>query len=297
MNDKLTLKTKLRAVYGLDSKHARYQNIPLFVQEALGYAETIDENWRGDTARYQYLLDQVTFADGVVVGDVGANTGFFTLSLAHAYPNGRFIAYESNPVHAQFIRQVADYFAMPNVEVAETAVDLQHAAHLPPHDVLLHFNVLHHAGHDFDQPHVPSLADFDGYAVNYLTGLRTAVSQALVFQMGSNWGGQKTSPIIGVKDDLNKVNYMANLLDRSGWQVSQIALATRDWRQQIVYKKLPPDLVAISCCAPRQISPEQAQLLETEIAAYDLDQFPGEFYRRPLIVCSPKNIQDSGKPQ
>lgn len=292
MNDKLALKTKLRALYGIDSKHANYQNIPHFVQEALGYVETIDENWRGDTARYHYILDQVAFADGVVVGDVGANTGFFTLSLAHAYPNGRFIAYESNPTHAQFIRQVADYFAMTNVEVVETAVDLQNVAHLPPHDVLLHFNVLHHAGHDFDQADVPSLTDFDGYAVNYLTRLRTAVSQTLIFQMGSNWGGEKTSPIIGVKDDLKKLNYMASLLTRSSWQVTQIALATRDGRHQIVYKNLPPDLVAISCHASRQISPAQAQLLETEIAAYNLDQFPGEFYRRPLILCSPENSAD-----
>ena len=292
MNDKLTLKTKLRQLYGIDSKHANYQNIPVFVQEALGYSETIDENWRGDTARYQYILDHIAFADGVIVGDVGANTGFFTLSLAHAYPSSRFIAYESNPTHAQFIRQVADYFAMENVQVAATAVDLQNAAHLPPHDILLHFNVLHHAGHDFDQVHVPSLADFDVYALNYLTRLRTAVSQSLVFQMGSNWGGQKKSPIIGVKDDLEKLSYMANLLTHSGWQIIHVALATRDWQQQIVYKNLSPDLVAIICHTPHQINPQQAQILETKIAAYELDQFPGEFYRRPLIICCPKNSDD-----
>ena len=71
-----TLKKKLADLYNDQTKHARYQNIPEFVCQALNYSESIDENWRGDSARYQYLLKEFSLGAEHVFGDIGANTGF-----------------------------------------------------------------------------------------------------------------------------------------------------------------------------------------------------------------------------
>src|SRR6266496_1777913 len=94
------IKDELKALYGDASKHSAYQSIPDFVSAALGYSEVIDEGWRGDKPRLAYLLRTRQPADGELWGDFGANTGFFTLSLAYRYPNVRFAAIEAHPNHA-----------------------------------------------------------------------------------------------------------------------------------------------------------------------------------------------------
>src|SRR5437764_15156702 len=97
------IKGELKALYGDASKHSVYQSIPEFVSTALGYSEVIDDGWRGDRPRLAYLLTVRRPADGELWGDFGANTGFFTLSLAHRYPNARFAAIEAHPNHAEFL--------------------------------------------------------------------------------------------------------------------------------------------------------------------------------------------------
>ncbi len=275
-----SLKARLQALYNDDTKHANYQNIPAFVRDAMGYREQIDEAWRGDTARYRLILDEQPIAAGQVIGDVGANTGFFTLSLAHTYSATQFVAYETNPNHADFVHLIADAFAMTNVSVEQLAVDLAGIDRLPQHDSLLHLNVLHHAGHDFDRALVSNVGEFAGYAVAYLSKLRRATAN-LVFQMGSNWGGDKATPIVPVRDDCGKIMLTQRLFREAGWRVTNIALATHAG-DEIVYRCLPAEL--LSLIEQNSAAAELAELTAC-VAQFDLDRFPGEFYRRPIFFC------------
>jgi hypothetical protein len=276
-----TLQENLRQLYNDQSKHANYQNIPTFIREALGYSETINEEWRGDTARYQLLQRLVDFPSLAAVGDVGANTGFFTLSLAHQFPATRFIAYESNPNHANFMQQIAAHFQMANVDVQTTAVDLSGLSTLPSHDLMLHLNVLHHAGHDFDRPLVPDVPAFDAYGRSYLTQL-AAKTKALFFQMGSNWCGNKATPIIPATEDAAKIFYLARLFRESGWQIAQVALTTRNAAGEIVYELMPEETTAV-------LNQPDTTVRQTAVADFvhtcNPDQFVGEFYRRPIFLC------------
>lgn len=274
------LKARLQALYNDDTKHANYQNIPAFVRDAMGYREQIDEGWRGDTARYRLILEQLSIAPGQVIGDVGANTGFFTLSLAHSHSQAQFLAYETNPNHADFVRLLADAFGMTNVTVQPIAVDLAGIDRLPQHDILLHLNVLHHAGHDFDRDLVSSAQDFPGYAVSYLSRLRRKTA-VMVFQMGSNWGGNKATPIVPVRDDCGKIVLFDRILREAGWQVTTIALATHA-EDAIVYRCLPAELV--SQVQSTNSDADDAELVAC-VARFELDRFPGEFYRRPIFFC------------
>lgn len=269
---------ELKALYGDASKHSAYQSIPTFVSEALGYSETIDEGWRGDRPRLGYLLTVRQPVDGEVWGDFGANTGFFTLSLAHRYPGTRFVAIEANPNHSHFIRRVADHFGLANVDVMDRAVGLAELHELPNFDFLLHLNVLHHAGHDFDAEIVPARDQFPAYAVRYLRALRARAGRML-FQLGSNWGGDKGQPLIGAREDIAKLRLFSSWLAAAHWRIEATAYPRKASDGTVEYWKL----VAGAC--ERE---EQGLRMASEESdhAIDLDVFPGEFYRRPLFLCS-----------
>lgn len=274
------IRDELKALYGDASKHSTYQSIPDFVSEALGYSEVIDEGWRGDRPRLAYLLSMRQPADGELWGDFGANTGFFTLSLAHRYPSTRFAAIEANPNHARFIRRIADHFGLGNVELIDRAVGLRELNGLPNFDFLLHLNVLHHAGHDFDGDIVPTRSEFPDYAVRYLRALRPHAS-GMIFQLGSNWGGDKREPLIAVRDDVPKLRLFSAWLETAGWRIEATAYPRKAPDGRIDYR----GLIAIDDRWPGQSLGESFETQDHPINTIDLDAFPGEFYRRPLFLC------------
>lgn len=272
------LKEKLEALYNDGSKHSRYQNIPEFVRNELGYTETIDENWRGDTARFTYLTKNLQFGDGKSIGEIGANTGFFTLSLANANPSSTFYAYEINPTHAAFIQDIGESFQMKNLVVMAQGVDMEGIAKMEQHDILLNYNVLHHAGVDFDSDLLASVEGYEAYATEYLTRMATKTKK-MVFQIGSNWGGNKLKPIIPLSDDAEKIAFNARLFKNAGWKILDISLHTR-LDGSLAYRSLSADVLnQINLCPVG----EEKALVETLV---DLSEFPSfsEFYRRPIFI-------------
>lgn len=260
------LKAELQRLYADSSKHSVYQNVPDFVSAELGYTESIDESWRGDRPRLAFLATYRTPANGEVWLDFGANTGFFVLSLAHNFPQTSFFAVEANPNHARFIERVARYFGMHNIEVIQQVVGLRELLTLPRSDFMLHLNVLHHAGHDFDAELVPERKVFSEYARRYLSAL-SYVAGAMLFQMGSNWGGDRNRPLVDARADGVKLATFRAWLGNSGWNPHTVAYAHRDDGGRVEYEKL-----------------EDRSAEQHNSWSY-LDRFSGEFYRRPLFAC------------
>jgi hypothetical protein len=275
------IKTELQTLYADASKHSTYQSIPDFVSAELGYSETIDEQWRGDKSRLIYLLAARQPADGEHWGDFGANTGFFTLSLAKLYPRARFTAIEANPNHALFIQRIAEYFNLTNVSVIDRAIGMRELLEIPCFDFLLHLNVLHHAGHDFDRDLLELREDFPAYATRYLDLLRSR-ARGLLFQLGSNWGGDKTQPIINVGEDTAKLRLFGSWLHRAGWSVTSAAYPSRNEDGSLSYRNLVPEGTPTTI----QVNELPEDLLDQAISKFELDQFRGEFNRRPLFFCS-----------
>lgn len=264
------LKAELQRLYADSSKHSAYQNVPDFVSAELGYTESIDEGWRGDRPRLAFLIGCRNPAAGETWLDFGANTGFFTLSLAHRFPQTSFLAVEANPNHALFIQRVAHYFEMRNVEVIQRAVGLQELQTLPHSHFMLHLNVLHHAGHDFDAELVPGRSAFAEYARRYLSSLRN-VTNAMLFQLGSNWGGDRNQPLVDVRADAEKLATFGAWLRDSGWTSFIAAYAHHHEKGRIEYENID--------------SLNTGQSSEDKGSWPFLDRFPGEFYRRPLFLC------------
>lgn len=274
------LADQLHALYREPSKHHAYQNVPDFVSDAIGYRETIDDRWRGDHCRLAYLLSALPLASLRSLTDIGANTGFFTLSLAHRFPQLQVTACEPDRTHAKFIRTIANTFGMRNVEVIPKGVTLRSLSGFQPKDAVLLLNVLHHAGYDFDAS-LPRTRDaFDVHARQYL-GALAAKRAHLFFQMGSNWGGDKNNPLVPRDAHADKLRYMAGLLLDGGWRIRRVAYPTRV-DGVVTYIDLPSSLVVELNDLPLAVGDHS---ILGALAGYDLDQFPGEFYKRPLFTC------------
>ncbi len=280
MIKKDTFLAKLHELYADQSKHSIYQNIPAFVRDALGYTETINERWRGDTTRWEYMQNYIDFSNQSVL-DVGANTGFFTLSLAHEYPDSIFTALEGNTNHAEFIRLVAAQFGLKNVRILTQYLDFATIDSLGQYDTILLYNVLHHAGVDFDNNLVLSEGDLFNYLVRYMTKIREHSSR-IVYQMGYNWGGNKHHPIVALQDDAGKYVYTCRFLRNAGWYIEAIAAPYgREGDIPVSHKNLPEDVIAAAnSCDEGILRSRLSQLFDPGIDTFS------EFYRRPIFICT-----------
>jgi hypothetical protein len=275
-----TLVGRLRALYHDASKHSVYQSVPAFIARALGYQEEIHSLWRSDAPRYDYLAARLGLPAGASVADIGANTGFFSLNLAHGRPDLRIAAYELNPRHAEFIWLTAKAFALGGVKVYSQTCALAGLDALPVFDAVLLLNVVHHAGFDFDLD-VPDDNDaFTAYARSYLAHLR-AHSRRLVFQIGSNRGGDKARPLFPRDDDRGRLAWTAQLLREAGWGIDHLGYAQLDPAGAVVFRDAPDEVLAAA-----RAGATGAPKLGAFLDAARLDCFPGEFHRRPLVIAT-----------
>lgn len=273
-----TLAARLHELYHDQSKHSVYQSVPAFIARALGYQEEIHSLWRSDAPRYDYLAVRLDLSADATIADIGANTGFFTLNLAHAFPHWRVEAYELNPRHAEFIRLTAEGFGLANVAVRSQSCDLAGLELLPKFDAVLLLNVVHHAGFDFDCELPDDNAAYTRYVIAYLQRLRAHARQ-LVFQIGSNRGGDKSRPVHPRDDDNQRLRWTSDVLRAAGWRMIALGYAQLDDAGAVVFRDAPDAL---------RERANAGALAESEdfFAAARLNRFPGEFHRRPLVIAS-----------
>jgi len=267
---------ELRKLYSDESKHSRYQSIPDFVAAATGYEESLNEEWRSDKPRYQLIKDWLPAKREFSLLDIGANTGFFSLSIAHDFPKSRVTACEVNATHAKFINRVIEHFGLPNISVLCKSADLGGIGGLEPHEIMLNMNVLHHAGCDFDSGCISSPEELSNYGERYLTSCRL-VAQRLVFQMGYNWGGNKKTPIVPGLDHGRKLLFSRDLLRSTGWDIESIAVAEKPIESDpISYGPLPSEYWANN---------EHDEPIQNYLTGAGFRHVWSEFFRRPIFFC------------
>ncbi len=263
------LKKQLREIildlYHDESKHSVYQSMPNFVQEALDIEVKVNQDWRGDVERYHYLIKHLDFSNKIVM-DIGANTGYFSLNIANHFAKN-VIAYEPNENHGKIITMLAKFFELNNLKTLYEGVDLDKLSTLEKTDILLHFNVMHHAGHDFDSNYVKNISDLENYAINYLKQLREK-AKTIVYQMGYNWGGNKSTPIFSAIDGIQMIEGVERICQKSGWEIDSIGLSKRE-EEKIVYDYYE-----------YPIKSEDLKFLSEK------QEGLSEFYKRPIFILS-----------
>lgn len=270
---------RLLELYACGDKHGAYQQLPDFLIEAYGIKAPVDENWRGDGSRWGYMMARMNFADQHVV-DIGANTGYFSLNLARLGTVKKVTACEPNSKNALFISEIAKAFSFDNLSLHRELVTMATLKDLPVSDTVLLLNVLHHAGHDFDHEFVRRREDLFKYIVEYLRILRQRTGR-LVFQMGFNWGGDKSEPVVAVPNNVGKVRYVADALGIAGWQVQSVALVVDTGTRKLIDIDFAYWLghLAHSIDAPKNLDPHK------RLQMYGASTGLSEFYARPLFVC------------
>jgi len=260
----MDLKNKIIHWYYDNSKHSVYQSMPEFVQKELGILIEINQEWRGDVERYNYIKNHFDF-NGKVILDIGANSGYFSLNLAK-YFGKKVIAYEPNKNHCDIVNAIAEYFAINNITTFAKGVGFEDLKNLENSDVVLHLNVLHHTGVDFDTKLVRNIAELKHYIANYFGVLKDKTSH-LIFQMGYNWGGNKGTPIFDKINGNELVDFVIKVCYQNSWNVEKIGLAVKE-NNKIYYKNMP---VPFDFEIINELISKQTDL--------------SEFYKRPIFVC------------
>lgn len=248
-------------------KHANYQLLPRFVASEFNVELPLDLAWRGDYGRLDFLQSCYDFT-GRHVMDIGANAGLFALSIAQASPTADVIALEKHPDFCAFMELVRNGWQLENLTILPEAYSLPELQALPEVDDLLFFNVIHHAGVEFDQGSCPSKSALVTYWAEFLEKVRAS---RIFFQMGYNWGGDKSEPIFEGQSLSRMVDFVCAGAAQSGWRVSAIIIVT-DCEQRTLAE------VALSDIA-RWDDIYRAWMAERRLS---------EFYRRPLFVLEKK---------
>lgn len=267
---KSQLKDFLLERYSDGSKHSVYQNIPSFIELKLKLNPKLDNLWRSDIPRWDLLQDFFSENEIQSVADVGANTGYFSFNFANTFPQLSVSAFELNPNHVDFIKKLSDYFEIRNVKGFCDKLTLENASAFPEHDLILYMNIAHHIGHDFNKE-VSTKENIQQSIIDIVSQL-SKKCKWLVYQMGYNWGGDKTKPIIDLNDDVKKYRWTKEIFDKSGFEIALTAIATRVG-DSMEYCDLNID-----------VSDEalQEQLDELNVSNNS------EFFRRPFFVLQSK---------
>lgn len=263
---------KLINLYLDESKHSSYQNVPEFLQHDIDITEHLTPLWRDDRCRFDLLNKHYNFETLNSVADIGANTGYFSLSLAKMHPSILIKAIEGNPKHAEFIKNACRFADIQNLIISTTFYDSKTPSDIFSSDLVLYFNVLHHLGADHNQDHI-QLDNFNEHAINCLSNIARHSTQ-MIFQMGFNWGGNKSQPIIPLNDDIGKIQYLTMLMKRSRFNIDSIALPLLNTNKDAYqYREYPSSVIG---------SFTEYQKLLNHHKITELS----EFFRRPILFCT-----------
>lgn len=179
------------------TKHSGYQELHRALDAVMEGGRI---SGKAESSRWEYMRAVMSF-EGRRVLDIGANTGFFSLSAAIEGGASSVLACEGSPYHAEFLeRAVARLGLSDRVRVDNRYYDFFNSADLHA-EIALCLNVLHHLGDDFGDQAL-TLADARRQMVRALGGLASRF-RWMWFQVGYNWKGDRRQPLFdrGLKNE------------------------------------------------------------------------------------------------
>lgn len=236
---------RLTALLATDAgRFANYQTLPPVAAARLpGLARTSyrQQQLSLDEPRYHWLTQELNVS-GMKVLEIGASLGYFALSLA-AEHSVQATAYEPVPAYSEACTLLAEICGLARrVTCVNAAVGLDDLEGLPEVDLIIHLNVLHHAGTVYDAKQVRQMGGWEAYVVEYLWRLSTRANH-LFLQTGNVSDGDALFP------GERTLPHLLDVLRRAGWEVIKVALI--DDFENFVYRTFTPaelgDAPVITC--------------------------------------------------
>ena len=267
---------RLAALLGESGRFRAYQAIPEFARarcpdlDGLSYAQARIPGL--DEARLDWLGEQFDDDIGSVL-EIGANLGFFSLSLAErgAAP---VHAYEPEAALSDATALIAGMIGLADrLHCRSTGVAIADLVDLPAVDLMIHLNVLHHAGIAYDHEAVAAAGGWMTYAHDYLAGIR---AERLFLQTGNSAGDATLFP------SEDAIPVLGDLLAGAGWSVAAVGVI-EDF-DQLTYRTFGVDALAT---APRA---RCSRNTETGLVDYERDgqvvaSLETGAAARPLWLC------------
>ncbi len=222
---------KLLDLYNRTSKHSNYQILFPALYAWLP-RDRVNTHSRYEKERLDYILSKIDVRDKSFC-DIGCNTGYFSFSLLDGGAKHGLL-YEGNRTHAEFVTLAGEQLGWAEkLTVRDTYFDFQscHGEHV---DLLLLLNVLHHVGDDYD--HAADAAQARQKILSTLNSL-TPMADAMVFQLGFNWMGDRNKPLFSCGTKQEMIRYLAEGI-KEHWQITAIGIAERQQGGTVVYNDL-----------------------------------------------------------
>jgi hypothetical protein len=232
-----------------------------------------------DETRYEWLRRHFVH-EGFTVADIGGNMGYFSLSLA-ADAGAEATLFEPVSALCEACLLLAEIGDLKGIKATDHPVGLDDLAALPTFDLVIHLNVLHHAGVVFDRDAVTRLGGWRPYAKQYLEALSRRARQ-LFFQTGNvSSGGAHFS-------GAEMVPFLFALLDSAGWEVEKVGII-EDYVSFEYSSYEPAELAAAPIVTCRR-NPE-TNLVEYRVNGDLAAALPKGIAQRPLWLAKSKNLR------
>ena len=181
------------------SKHSHYQTLHPALSAHIGFPDSYRPRKLLEAERDDFIGRFVDFK-GAAVADIGANTGYFTISAMEKGAD-QITALEGNLHHANFLESCAETMGVSDkIRVQNQYVNFE-PYDLPYFDILMCFNVLHHLGDDFrPETQQKDALEKMGHALRQIV----MHARTTIFQIGFNWKGDRNSPLTtnGTKQEI-----------------------------------------------------------------------------------------------
>lgn len=196
------------------TKHGLYQMLPPSLIKKMPELMEFSFSRRLDDKRYNWFSEKLDYS-GKKVMDIGGNIGYFSFRLADE-KKAQMIIYEPHEKHIEAVESIKSILNIDNqkIKCVNQGVGLNDIEHIPEQDIILLFNVLQHAGEDFDSEYVKDIADWRDYTIRYLKAIRNK-TENMVFQMGYAWLGHKDN----FCEDKEIIPFTVNILQEAGWKI------------------------------------------------------------------------------
>ena len=201
MTTTLSNREKLIRLYKKTSKHSQYQIIPDSLHKIMG-DNNLDITSRFEKERLEYIIKNLNTKD-LVFSDIGANTGYFSIELLTRGAEHAIII-EGNKDHCDFIHESVKQLQLEKKStIYNNYISFNDSDKtLANTDAILIFNVLHHAGDDYNTSirNVNEAKEHIIKSINYLS----SKTKHLIFQLGFNWKGNIEYPLFknGTKKEM-----------------------------------------------------------------------------------------------
>lgn len=201
INSKSVDMLKLINLVKSKSKHSDYQLLHPNIMSLVSNSD-YQPNGKSESERQEYM-DRNLDVDGMRVLDIGANTGYFTLSAIDSGAS-HVTSQEGNHEHAEFISISSRCLGLDDkIEVKPYYFDFKEEdLKTGDVDLILCLNILHHMGDDFGNAEL-SMEAAKVEMINALNFLSEKTNYCWM-QLGFNWKGNRNLPMFknGTKREL-----------------------------------------------------------------------------------------------